>query len=124
VATSAGDLSRAEQLLDEAGRVMSRFPDGMEAMRARLKAARTALRYRRSQQPEGEALTDRELDVLRLLQRSDEPERDRLTAVPVAQHRENARPSRLPQARRQFSIRNGAHRPPTGLDLTVRAPTS
>ena len=32
VATTAGDLPRAEQLLDEAARQMARFSDGMDAM--------------------------------------------------------------------------------------------
>lgn len=70
VATVAGDLPRAEQLLDEAAQVMSRFPDGMEAMRARLAAARAALRHRRSREPGVQVLTGRELDILGLLQGS------------------------------------------------------
>jgi LuxR family transcriptional regulator, maltose regulon positive regulatory protein len=68
VATTAGDLSRAEQLLDNAAQVMSRFSDGMEAMRARLAAARSTLRRRWSPKSGAEPLTDREVDVLRLLQ--------------------------------------------------------
>lgn len=70
VATIVGDLGRAEQLLDEASQLMSRFPAGMEAMRARLSAARVTLRRRSAAEPVLEPLTGRELDVLRLLQSS------------------------------------------------------
>ena len=44
VTAMAGDLSRAEQLLDQAAEPMSRFTDGMDAMHARLGAARATLR--------------------------------------------------------------------------------
>jgi LuxR family transcriptional regulator, maltose regulon positive regulatory protein len=67
VLTAADERLRAEQLLDEAAQLMSRFPDGMEAMRVRLGAARSALRRRRSPSVI-EPLTAREVDVLRLLQ--------------------------------------------------------
>jgi hypothetical protein len=118
VATAAGDLPRAEQLLDEARQVMSRFPDGMAAMRGRLTAAPDCTtpsplprawcgsadrsRGRHPPSPSG----------------SDEPERDRLPAVPLAQHSDDACPGHLPQARRRFSVRSGAHRPPR-VDLTA-----
>ena len=68
VTTSAGNLQRAEQLLDQAEQVMARFAEGMEAMHARLAAARSVLRRRHSPEPGNESLTDRETDVLRLLQ--------------------------------------------------------
>jgi LuxR family maltose regulon positive regulatory protein len=70
VLAAAGDLLRAEQLVEEAGQLMSRFPDGMEAMRDRLAAARSDIRRRRSPKPGLEPLTRREADVLRLLQSS------------------------------------------------------
>ncbi|MFL6064681.1 MAG: LuxR C-terminal-related transcriptional regulator [Friedmanniella sp.] len=68
VTARAGDLLRAGQLLTEANQVMSRFPDGMDAMRARLAAARAALRNPHPANSVGAPLTDRETDILRLLQ--------------------------------------------------------
>ena len=68
VTAMAGDLSRAEQLLDQAAEQMSRFTDGMDAMHARLGAARATLRRLRLDDPGLESLTPREVDVLRLLQ--------------------------------------------------------
>jgi LuxR family maltose regulon positive regulatory protein len=70
VETNAGEVQQAENLLDEAAQLLSRFHGGMEAMRARLAAARSALRRRRSPGPGSETLTAREVDVLRLLQGS------------------------------------------------------
>ncbi|MCW2803359.1 MAG: pknK 2 [Propionibacteriaceae bacterium] len=70
VAIVANDVPQAELLLDEAEQLMSRFPDGMEAMHARLRAARSALHRRRFPEPIEEPLTGREVDVLRLLQGS------------------------------------------------------
>jgi LuxR family transcriptional regulator, maltose regulon positive regulatory protein len=70
VLTAAGDLSRAQQMLAEAKQLMSRFPDGMGAMRERLAMARTALRRRSSPGAATGSLTDREADVLRLLEGS------------------------------------------------------
>ena len=67
VTMTAGDLPRAEQLLDEATHQMSRFSDGMDAMQARLAAARATLRRLRLAEPGWEPLTAREIDVLRLL---------------------------------------------------------
>ena len=67
VTATAGDLPRAEQLLDEAAQQMSRFSDGMDAMHARLGAARATLRRLRLDDPGLEPLTAREVDVLRLL---------------------------------------------------------
>ena len=67
VTTTAGDLPRAEQLLDEAARQMARFSDGMEAMQARLAAARATLLRLRLAEPGWEPLTAREVEVLRLL---------------------------------------------------------
>ena len=70
VLVAVGDLERAEHLLDDAARLMSRFSEGMGAMRARLAAARAALRRHRTPDALPEPLTSRELDVLRLLQSS------------------------------------------------------
>jgi LuxR family transcriptional regulator, maltose regulon positive regulatory protein len=70
VATLAGDLALAESLLEEAGQLMSRFDEGMDVMHARLSAARSGLRQRRSTEADVEPLTGREVDVLRLLQGS------------------------------------------------------
>ena len=67
VTTTAGDLPRAEQLLDEAAHQMARFSEGMEAMQARLADARATLRRLRLVEPGWEPLTAREVDVLRLL---------------------------------------------------------
>jgi LuxR family maltose regulon positive regulatory protein len=70
VATALGDLGQAERLLDEAVERMSRFSEGMEAMRARVTTVRSALRRQRQAEPDGEPLTDREGEVLRYLQSS------------------------------------------------------
>lgn len=67
VTTMAGDLPRAEQLLDEVAHQMARFSDGMDAMQARLADARAGLRRLRLAEPGWEPLTTREIDVLRLL---------------------------------------------------------
>ena len=67
VTTTAGDLPRAEQLLHEAAVQMARFSEGMEAMQARLAAARATLRRVRLEEPGWEPLTAREVEVLRLL---------------------------------------------------------
>ncbi len=48
VTARAGELLRADQMLDEASQVMSRFPDGMDAVRARLAAGRAALHNRQA----------------------------------------------------------------------------
>ena len=61
----------ARELLGELDLRVSRFPDGMEAMRARIAGVVQLLLRRRSARGVlGEALTPRELDVLRLLQGS------------------------------------------------------
>lgn len=68
----ACDLGRAEtssELLDEAEQLMDRFSEGMDRMRARLAAVRD-LAPPPSALVAAEPLTDRELDVLRLLQSS------------------------------------------------------
>lgn len=67
VAHDVGRADTANALLDEAEGLMDRFSDGMDRMRGRL----TAIRDRASppSTPGGpESLTDRELDVLRMLQ--------------------------------------------------------
>jgi LuxR family transcriptional regulator, maltose regulon positive regulatory protein len=66
VATTTGDLTRAEQSLSEVAEQMARFSEGMGAMHDRLKAALARLRQR-NVGPGVEPLTAREIDVLRLL---------------------------------------------------------
>jgi len=66
VATDTGDLSTARQRLHEASTQMDRFPDGMQAMRARLGAVHTRMRSNRVA-AQGEPLTERELEVLGFL---------------------------------------------------------
>jgi LuxR family transcriptional regulator, maltose regulon positive regulatory protein len=68
VEANAGELQQAEHLIDEAAQLMSRFPEGMEAMRGRLADARSSLRRPRSPESATETLTARELEVLRQLQ--------------------------------------------------------
>jgi LuxR family maltose regulon positive regulatory protein len=68
VGANAGEVRQAEHLLDEAAQMLSRFPEGMETMQARLADARSNLRRPRSPEPATEALTGREVDVLRQLQ--------------------------------------------------------
>lgn len=71
VAADRGELVMARHLADEASARMDRFPDGMECMRQRLHQIRGDIRSPVSATPSGrEALTDREVDVLRLLQGS------------------------------------------------------
>lgn len=66
--TSTGDLTRAGRLLDEASRLLSRFPGQLDAMRTRLAMARTALRQHSTPADLQVPLTPRELEILRLLQ--------------------------------------------------------
>lgn len=69
VAIRTGDTARARHLADEAAGRMDRYPAGMERMRERLDRI---LEHVPTQQEQvgNEVLTDRELDVLRLLQGS------------------------------------------------------
>ncbi len=67
VTMMSGQMTQAELLLDEASAEMARFADGMEAMHARLTAAREALRRSRRAEPSVVPLTAREVDVLRML---------------------------------------------------------
>jgi LuxR family transcriptional regulator, maltose regulon positive regulatory protein len=70
VAVDAGELSMARELIGEASKRMDRFSDGMGPTRARLAAVRERLRSRPATAARAEPLTNREYDVLRLLQRS------------------------------------------------------
>lgn len=70
VAVAAGHLVTARDLLRDLGARMDRYDEGMRAMRARMAAVQELLRERPQASGPGEALTDRELDVLRLLQGS------------------------------------------------------
>jgi LuxR family maltose regulon positive regulatory protein len=63
VAADAGELSSARQHLHEASTQMDRFPNGMQAMRARLGAVHKRMRSSRIP-AQGEPLTERELEVL------------------------------------------------------------
>ncbi len=69
LAVAEGQLTTARELLDEASTLMDRYPVGMERMRARL-ASVHALMPPASARPAVEELTDRETEVLRLLQGS------------------------------------------------------
>lgn len=68
VALEAGDLTLAQGLTDEVATRISRFPDGMESMAARLLVVQDALRTRFNGVAVADPLTSREVDVLRLLQ--------------------------------------------------------
>ena len=68
VAVQAGEIPMAQELLDDLGALMVRFPDGMSAMRARQAEIQAALRERLAAGAPEEPLTHRELDVLLLLQ--------------------------------------------------------
>lgn len=68
VAAAAGLLITAEDLLTDLGTRMDRYDEGMRAMRARLAAVQELLRERVEAPGPGAPLTDRELDVLRMLQ--------------------------------------------------------
>jgi LuxR family maltose regulon positive regulatory protein len=69
-----GDEGTAQQLAEEASVRMDRYPEGMTHMRERLRllegAIRAASNGRTAGGQHGEPLTDRELEVLRLLQGS------------------------------------------------------
>ena len=68
VALSAGQLPLAEQLSDEASLMISSFRDDMGPMTERLRSIQDTLRARRADAGATYELTDRETDVLRLLQ--------------------------------------------------------
>ena len=67
VAALAGQDEVARDLLDRSSNWLERFPRGTEAMRVRLERVRALLRHEAAAVTFGEALTRRELDVLRLL---------------------------------------------------------
>jgi LuxR family maltose regulon positive regulatory protein len=69
VAVDQGQFAGARELLAEASTLMDRYPDGMDRMRERL-ATVHALIPDVAARPVVEVLTDRETDVLRLLQGS------------------------------------------------------
>jgi LuxR family maltose regulon positive regulatory protein len=68
VALAAGQLSGAEEMVAEASDTMGRFQGGMGAMWARLEAIQSTIRDRLGEGGPEDALTDRELDVVRYLQ--------------------------------------------------------
>jgi LuxR family transcriptional regulator, maltose regulon positive regulatory protein len=67
VASRAGEIPLARQLLDEAAIMMRQYRDGMAPMIARLEAAQHSLRESEISIPQSEPLTAREIDVLRRL---------------------------------------------------------
>ena len=70
VAVDQGQFPRARDLLDETSTLMDRYPMGMEQMRARLASIHALIPAAATAGPVLEQLTDRETDVLRLLQGS------------------------------------------------------
>jgi LuxR family transcriptional regulator, maltose regulon positive regulatory protein len=67
VAIMAGDLQLARQLLDEVPPLIRHFKDGVAPMMSRLEAVRKSLREHQNGNGHVEALTAREIDVLRRL---------------------------------------------------------
>jgi LuxR family transcriptional regulator, maltose regulon positive regulatory protein len=67
VAGISEDLPLAARLLDEVSQLMQHYGEGMATMAARLDSVRKGLRERSTPQIDGEALTAREMDVLRRL---------------------------------------------------------
>jgi LuxR family maltose regulon positive regulatory protein len=70
LAAANGELLMAQHLTDEAWVRIRRFPDGMEAMTERLHTVERQIRASRDLEWEREPLTDRELEILHLLQGS------------------------------------------------------
>jgi LuxR family maltose regulon positive regulatory protein len=70
VALLAGEPGAAKQLAEEASVRMDRYPQGMECMRQRLRLIEDAIGATPTVSPQSETLTERELEVLRLLQGS------------------------------------------------------
>ena len=87
VLTSAGDLKRAQHLLDEAGQLMSRYPGDMDAMRRRLTAARSTLR-RRHRPTTHYSHSHPANDDPAPPPRAGQPHRHRRRPLRLAQHRE------------------------------------
>jgi LuxR family maltose regulon positive regulatory protein len=67
VAIMADDLSLARQLLDEAAPLIRQYNEGIAPMISRLEAVQKSLRERQNGDGHIEALTAREIDVLRRL---------------------------------------------------------
>jgi len=70
VAGVAGELVLAQHLMEEASTRMGQFTEGMECMRERLQVIKRQIRPPLAEAPVREVLTDREIDVLRMLQGS------------------------------------------------------
>lgn len=70
LAAATGELLMARNLAEEAASRMRRFPDGMEPMIDRLHVVEGQIRASREMDLEREPLTDREMEILRLLQGS------------------------------------------------------
>ncbi|WP_426244827.1 LuxR C-terminal-related transcriptional regulator [Nocardioides sp. LHG3406-4] len=70
VAAEVGQPEAARDLLGDLASRLERYTDGMEAIDARVAAVRRLLQGPRHEAAVGEALTGRELDILRLLQGS------------------------------------------------------
>ena len=70
IAARLGHAALARDLLAELTQRMSRFTDGMTAMRARVDAVRKLVNDLDALEVLGEPLTEREIDVLRMMQGS------------------------------------------------------
>ena len=70
VAIMSGDLPLARRLLDDVAPLMRQYQQGMSAMIARLEVAERSLRQGHVERSHAEALTGREIDVLRRLSSS------------------------------------------------------
>jgi LuxR family maltose regulon positive regulatory protein len=70
VALDAGEHEMAQHLVEEVSARMDAYPDGMESMRERLRVLQDRFPSRVRDVPAREVLTDRELDILKLLQSS------------------------------------------------------
>jgi LuxR family maltose regulon positive regulatory protein len=70
VALDAGEPEMAQHLVEEVSARMDAYRDGMESMRERLRVLQDRLPSPVRAVPAREVLTDRELDILKLLQSS------------------------------------------------------
>jgi LuxR family maltose regulon positive regulatory protein len=70
VALATGERGAAKQLAQEASARMDHFPHGMDCMRQRLRVIEDEINATPTASAQSETLTDRELEVLRLLQSS------------------------------------------------------
>ena len=102
VALLAGERGTAKQLAEEASARMDRYPQGMECMRQRLRLVEDAISTTPTVSQQSETLTDRELDVLRLLQGSLSLSEIANGALHLPQHGQDPRQGRVPEAGRRL----------------------